>query len=92
VHTNTADMRAFDICTTHYSRRKLQKTRVFFHHKPFPLEIKTTGDLLMVRRKQAGFTLKQLAVKTGIRLHWIRRFEFDRCLPLSRSGICFGSF
>ena len=35
----------------------------------------------MVRRKQAGFTHKQLAAKTGIRLHWIRRFEFDRCLP-----------
>ena len=35
----------------------------------------------MVRRKQAGFTHKQLSAKTGIRLHWIRRFEFDRCLP-----------
>jgi transcriptional regulator with XRE-family HTH domain len=57
------------------------KTRVFFHHKPFPLEINTIGDLLMVRRKQARFTHKQLTAKTGIRLHWIRRFEFDRCLP-----------
>jgi Predicted transcription factor, homolog of eukaryotic MBF1 len=35
----------------------------------------------MVRRKQAGLTHKQLAAKTGIRLNWIRRFEFDRCLP-----------
>ena len=35
----------------------------------------------MVRRKQAGFTHKQLAAKTGIRLHWIRHFEFERCLP-----------
>ena len=57
------------------------KTRLFYHHKPFPHEIKTIGDLLMVRRKQAGLTHKQLAAKTGIRLHWIRRFEFDRCLP-----------
>jgi hypothetical protein len=32
---------------------------VFFHHKAFLLEIKTIGDLLMVWRKQAGFTLKQ---------------------------------
>jgi len=59
----------------------LKKTRVYFHHKPFPLEIKTIGDLLLAKRKQAGFTLKQLAAKTSIRLHWIRRFEFDRCLP-----------
>jgi transcriptional regulator with XRE-family HTH domain len=59
----------------------IRKTRLFFHHKPFPLEIKTIGDLLMVRRKRAGFSHKQLAAKTGIRLHWIRRFEFDRCLP-----------
>jgi ribosome-binding protein aMBF1 (putative translation factor) len=35
----------------------------------------------MVRRKQAGLTHKQLAAKTGIRLNWIRRFEFDRRLP-----------
>ena len=35
----------------------------------------------MVRRKQAGFTYKQLATKTGIRLHLLRHFEFDRCLP-----------
>ena len=35
----------------------------------------------MVRRKQAGFSHKQLVAKTGIRLHWIRRFEYDRCLP-----------
>jgi DNA-binding transcriptional regulator YiaG len=59
----------------------LKKTRVFFHHKPFPLEIKTIGDLLMVRRKQAGFTLKQLAAKMRFRLHWLRRWEFDRCVP-----------
>jgi len=35
----------------------------------------------MVRRKRAGFTHKQLAAKTGVQLHWIRRYEFDRCLP-----------
>jgi transcriptional regulator with XRE-family HTH domain len=57
------------------------KTRLFFHHKPFPLEIKTIGDLLMVRRKQAELSHKQLAAKTGMQLHWIRRFEFDRCIP-----------
>jgi len=59
----------------------IKRTRVFSHHKPFPLEIKTVGDLLLVRRKQAGFSHKQLAAKTSIRLNWIRRFEFDRCLP-----------
>jgi DNA-binding transcriptional regulator YiaG len=59
----------------------IRKTRLFFHHKPFPLEIKTIGDLLMVRRKQAGFSHKQLAAKTGIRLHWLRRWEFDRAIP-----------
>jgi len=79
--TWNARMRAFEIYTTHHSYRRHQKDKVFFHHKPFPLEIKTLGDLLMVRRKQAGFTHKQLAAKTGVRLHWIRRFEFDRCLP-----------
>lgn len=41
-----------------------RKTRLFYHHKPFPLEIKTIRDLLMVRRKQAGFSHKQLAVRT----------------------------
>jgi transcriptional regulator with XRE-family HTH domain len=59
----------------------VRKTRLLFHHKPFPLEINTVGDLLMVRRRQAGFSLKQLVAKTGIQLHWIRRFEYDRCPP-----------
>jgi transcriptional regulator with XRE-family HTH domain len=59
----------------------VRKTPLSYHHKAFPLEIKTVGDLLMVRRKQAGFTHKQLAAKTGIRLHLLRHFEFDRCLP-----------
>jgi transcriptional regulator with XRE-family HTH domain len=35
----------------------------------------------MVRRKQAGFSQKQLAVKARIRLHHLRRWEFDWCLP-----------
>jgi len=59
----------------------IRKTRLFYHHKPFPLEIKTVGDLLIVRRKQAGFSHKQLAGKAGIRLHWLRRWEFERCEP-----------
>jgi transcriptional regulator with XRE-family HTH domain len=65
--------------TIHVENHK--KTRVFFHQKPFPFEVKTIGDLLMVRRKQAGFTLRQLAAKSGIGLHWIRCLELDRCLP-----------
>jgi transcriptional regulator with XRE-family HTH domain len=35
----------------------------------------------MVRRKQVGLSHKQLAAKTGIRLHWLRRWEFDRFQP-----------
>lgn len=35
----------------------------------------------MVRRKQAGFSHRQLATKTGFSLHWFRRWEFDRCIP-----------
>ena len=57
------------------------KTRLFYHHKPYPLEIKTLGDLLMIRRKQPGLSHKQLAAKMGIRVHWLRRWEFDRCQP-----------
>ena len=57
------------------------KTRLFYHHKPFPLEIKTIGDLLMARRKRARLSHKQFAAKTGIRMHWLRRWEFDRCQP-----------
>jgi len=59
----------------------LEKTRIFYHAKPFPLEIKTLGDLLMVRRKQAKLTHRQLADKTGISLHCFRRWEYDRCVP-----------
>ena len=59
----------------------VKKTRLFYHHRPFPLEIKTIGDLLTVRRKQAELSHKQLAAKSGIRLHWIRRWEFDRAIP-----------
>jgi len=39
------------------------------------------GDLIMVRRKQAGISHKQLALKTGIKIHWFRRWEFDRAVP-----------
>jgi DNA-binding transcriptional regulator YiaG len=74
-------MRPFDFCTTLNSRFKRQKRRLFYHHRPFPLEIKTIGDLLTVRRKQAELSHKQLAAKSGIRLHWIRRWEFDRAIP-----------
>ena len=59
----------------------LKKTRIFYHAKPFPLEIKTIGDMLMVRRKQAGLSHRQLAAKTGFSLHWFRRWEYDRCVP-----------
>jgi transcriptional regulator with XRE-family HTH domain len=59
----------------------VRKTRLLYHHKPFPLEIRTLGDLLMVRRKQAGIPHRELSAKTGIKLHWLRRWEFDRAVP-----------
>jgi len=39
-------------------------------------------DLLMVKRKQAGLSVIQLKARTGIRMHWLRRWEFDLCVPL----------
>jgi len=38
----------------------------------------------MVRRKQAGISHRQLSAKTGIKLHWLRRWEFDRAVPAQR--------
>jgi len=38
----------------------------------------------MVRRKQAGLSHKQFASKTGIKIHWLRRWEFDRAIPAQR--------
>jgi DNA-binding transcriptional regulator YiaG len=61
--------------------KNFKKDRPSFHQKPFPLKIRTIGDLLMVRRKQAGLSYKQLVAETGIRFHWLRRWEFNRCLP-----------
>jgi len=38
----------------------------------------------MVRRKQAGLSHKKLAAKTHIKIHWLRRWEFDRAIPTQR--------
>ena len=72
--------------------KNLKKTRIFYHAKPFPLEIKTLGDLLMVKRKEAGFSHRQLADKTGFSLHWFRRWEYDRCLPSQAEWDVIGKF
>jgi transcriptional regulator with XRE-family HTH domain len=50
-------------------------------HKQFPLKIKSLGDALLVARRKAGFTYAQLAGKTGIQVHWLRRWELDLCEP-----------
>jgi transcriptional regulator with XRE-family HTH domain len=59
----------------------LQKILHLHHYKPFPLVIKTPGDALIVRRKQAGLSLKAVAAETGIKFHWLRRWESDLCVP-----------
>ena len=46
----------------------------------------------MVRRKQAGLSHKQLASKTGIKIHWLRRWEFDRSVPTQSEWEQVGQF
>jgi DNA-binding transcriptional regulator YiaG len=59
------------------------KTEVLRHDKPFPAVIKTIGDLLMARRKEASLTRQKLSETTGIPLHWLGRWERDRSFPSS---------
>jgi transcriptional regulator with XRE-family HTH domain len=35
----------------------------------------------MVRRTQAGISMKQLASEIGVKVYHVRRWEFDRCIP-----------
>jgi hypothetical protein len=60
------------------------KARDSARQKQYPLEIRTIGDLLMVRRKHAGLSRIRLMTKTGIRIPWLRAWEFDLCLPPQR--------
>jgi hypothetical protein len=58
-----------------------KKAEVLRHEKPFPTVIKTIGDLLMARRKEAGMTREKLSITTDIQLYWLGRWERDRSLP-----------
>jgi len=49
--------------------------------KPTTIVIKTIGDLLVARRKEAGLTQEKLAEKTGIHRQWLGRWERNRALP-----------
>jgi ribosome-binding protein aMBF1 (putative translation factor) len=55
------------------------KTEVFRHEKHFPTG--TLGDLIRVRRKEAGLTREQLSKAAGIPIYWLGRWERDRSLP-----------
>jgi ribosome-binding protein aMBF1 (putative translation factor) len=57
------------------------KPETLRHDKPFPAIIKTVGDFLMARRKEAGLTREILSKTTGIPLHWLGRWERDRAMP-----------
>jgi DNA-binding transcriptional regulator YiaG len=57
------------------------KTSVSRHDKPFPTTVKTIGDLLVARRKEAGLTQEKLAEITGIHRQWLGRWERGRVFP-----------
>jgi DNA-binding transcriptional regulator YiaG len=57
------------------------KTEVLRNEKPVPAIIKTVGDFIRARRKEAGLTREILSKTTGISLHWLGRWERDRAMP-----------
>jgi hypothetical protein len=66
------------------------KPEILRHEKPFPAIIKTVGDLLMARRKEAGLTRGILSKTTGIPLYWLGRWERDRAMPSPAEWIKLG--
>ena len=79
-HASPSALLTFAQRTLHVAN--VRKTRLFYHHKPFPLQIRTLGELIMVRRKtRPGLSHRRLVAKTGIKIHCFRRWEFDRAVP-----------
>jgi DNA-binding transcriptional regulator YiaG len=57
------------------------KSSVLLHRRPFPMEIKTIGDLLVATRKAAGLKQKEVSQLAGISRQWLGRWERDCALP-----------
>jgi DNA-binding transcriptional regulator YiaG len=76
------------MCLAHWiiSQRSIHivlanKSAVLRRDKLIPTANKSTGDLIVACRKEAGLTQEKLARMSGIPWHWIGRWERGRVVP-----------
>jgi len=60
---------------------KFSHSQRFSPRKLIPVNLKTTGDYLLLKRIKADLSQQELAVKSGVTVRKVKAWEHDQSIP-----------